>query len=449
MKNTLIVLFSVFTWQYACLNTCQAQDRREEAPLPVTPAVTRVLIDSIREALYRNYIFPDTALKMSAYLEQEYKKGAYAAIKDPQDLARRLEQDLQKAHHDGHFHLIYAPGFARQLSDNRPAPERRRADDSLELIDLRERNFQFTKVEILPGNIGYVQFNGFTGFLREARPTFTSAFRFVANTKALIIDMRMNGGGSPAMVCHVASYFFPARMHWNDIVYRHRTGEFYTDPAEADSLTLSMPVYILTSRGTFSGAEDFSYGMQSLRRAIIVGDTTGGGAHPTGSFSIGSGFVADIPFARSLNPYTHTDWEGTGVIPDIPVASGKALEGAARAILMGQVKEAKTELETRKAQWQLNKLVAIQGTERLDTSFLVSLTGMYQGGLYFYVQGGDLYCKNRERGNAIFQLQHIDSNRFVLDENVQVEFTKEDKGGFSGINMWWSDGRVSFKPREK
>jgi C-terminal processing protease CtpA/Prc len=314
---------------------------------------------------------------------------------------------------------------------------------------MRESNFLFTKVEVLPGNIGYVQFNGFTGFLREARPTFTGAFRFVANTKALIIDMRMNGGGSPAMVCHVASYFFPTKRHWNDIVYRHRTGEFWTDPAEADSLTLSMPVYILTSKRTFSGAEDFSYGMQSLRRAIIVGDTTGGGAHPTRPIGVGLGFVADIPFARSLNPYTHTDWEGTGVIPDIPVVSGKALESAERAILMVQLKDAKTELETRQAQWQLNRLVAMQGTERLDASFLASLTGMYQGGLDFYVQGHELYCKNRERGNAVFQLQYIDSSRFVLDENVQVEFTKDDKGRFSGINMWWIDGRVSHKPKEK
>jgi hypothetical protein len=210
-----------------------------------------------------------------------------------------------------------------------------------------------------------------------------------------------------------------------------------------------MPVYILTSKRTFSGAEDFSYGMQSLKRAIIVGDTTGGGAHPTRPFGVGFGFVADIPFARSLNPYTHTDWEGTGVIPDIPVVSGKALESAERVILLDQVKDAKTELETRKAQWQLNRLVAMQGTEPLDTSFLASFTGVYQGGLDFYVQDHELYCKNRERGNAIFQLQHIDGNRFVLDENVQVEFTKDDKGSFSVINMWWSDGRVSYRPREK
>ena len=449
MKNKLIALCSVLICQYACLNTSQAQSRQEEAPLQVTPVITRVLIDSIRQSMDRNYIFPDTARKMTAYLEEEYKKGAYATIKDPQDLARRLEQDLRKAHHDGHFHLRYAPGFARQLSDTTHVSDRRRVDDSLELVNMRAMNFLFTKVEILPGNIGYVQFNGFTGFLWEARPTFTSAFRFVANTKALIIDLRTNGGGSPAMVSLVASYFFPTKKHWNDIIYRDRKGEFWTDPADVDSLTLSMPVYILTSKHTFSGAEDFSYGMQSLRRAIIVGDTTGGGAHPARPFIIGLGFVADIPFARSLNPYTNTDWEGTGVIPDLPVASGKALESAERAFLMTQVKNAKTELETRQVQWQLNRLIAMQGTERLDTSFLASLTGMYQGGLDFYVQGHDLYCKNRERGNVIFQLQHIDSNLFVLDENVEVEFTKDDKGKFSGINMLWSNGRVSYKPKEK
>jgi hypothetical protein len=117
MKNKLIAIYLVFICQCAALNNCQAQVRQEEASLQITPAVTHLLIDSIRAALNRNYIFPDTALKMSAYLEQEYKKGAYTAIKDPQDLARRLGQDLQKAHHDGHFHLLYAPDMARDLAD--------------------------------------------------------------------------------------------------------------------------------------------------------------------------------------------------------------------------------------------------------------------------------------------------------------------------------------------
>jgi hypothetical protein len=232
-----------------------------EKPLQITPAITRLVIDSLGQALKHNYVFSDTATKMAAYLDKEYEKGAYASIHDPRELADRLLADLQKAHHDGHLHLHYAPGMAEQLAkdlaDTNGAAARHRIGDSLQLINARQRNFAFTKAEVLPGNIGYVKFDGFVSFLKEARPTFTGAFRFVANTDALIIDMRDNGGGSPGMVCEVASYFFPDRHHWNDIVGPRGNNEFYTDPADADSLSLSMPVYILTSRRTFSGGEVF------------------------------------------------------------------------------------------------------------------------------------------------------------------------------------------------
>src|SRR5258708_2990822 len=178
MKKKLIPLCLFLVWQHACLHACQAQGGPKGVPLQITPAITRTLIDSLGQALYNNYIFPDTARKMAAYLEAQYKKGAYAGIKDPQELAYRLQQDLQKAHHDGHLHLRYAPGMAKALSDTTGIAERRRVGDSLALINMRQQNFFFTKVEILPGNIGYVKFNGFVGFRDEARPTFTGAFRF-------------------------------------------------------------------------------------------------------------------------------------------------------------------------------------------------------------------------------------------------------------------------------
>lgn len=449
MKKKLIPLCLFFVCQYASLRTCQAQGGPESTPLQVTPAITRVLIDSLGQVLYNHYIFPDTARKWVAYLEAQYKKGAYAEIKDPNDLADRLQQDLQKAHHDGHFRLLFAPGLARDLADTTHMAERHRVGDSLQLINMRWRNFGFTKVEILPGNIGYVKFNGFVGYLNEARPTITGAFRFVANTKAIIIDLRDNGGGSPAMVSQIESYFFPVKTHMNDIIDRKNGTEvFWTDPAEADSVLLQQPVYILTSPHTFSGAEDFSYGMQAVHRAVIVGDTTGGGAHPVGPVPVALGFVANIPFARSLNPYTHTDWEGTGVIPDIPVRSAGALE-AAEKTLFTKWSQTATGPEKAQAQWQLDDLLGRSSQETRHPVFLSPYIGSYQGGLVFYTDQSGFYCRNAERGNQVFTLIRISNDKFILDENVHVEFTKDDKGNVAGINMWWSDGRKSYKPREK
>jgi hypothetical protein len=214
------------------------------------------------------------------------------------------------------------------------------------------------------------------------------------------------------------------------------------------NVIFQMPVYILTSRHTFSGAEDFSYGMQSVKRAVILGDTTGGGAHPVGPFPVGLGFVADIPFARSLNPYTNTDWEGSGVIPNIPVAS-EALETAEKAIFNKLISNAANDQEKRRAQWLLNDLLARQSEEIRDSVALSTYTDTYQGGLVFYINRSVLYCRNAERDNRVFKLFSISGNKFVLDENVQVEFKKDDKGNFSGLDMLWSNGMVSHKQKEK
>jgi hypothetical protein len=446
MKNKVLAICLALALFYAFCDPCQAQSGNGRTPVLVTPAFTKSLIDSLAQALRKYYIFPDAADMMANYLVQEFQAGAYNEIKDPVLLAEHLFRDLQKAHHDGHLRFNYDPQMANRLADTTGLQERRRVDDSLNLIRARENNFGFSKVEVLSGNIGYVAFSSFMGYVQEASPTFTAAFSFLSNTRALIIDLRKNGGGSPAMVSQVESYFFPVKTHLNDIVDRNSgTRIMWTDPERAGGVILKMPVYILTSHGTFSGAEDFTYGLQSVKRATVVGDTTGGGAHPTGSFNVGMGFVANIPLARSLNPYTHTDWEGTGVVPDIPVPAATALEAAEKAIFTQQLAQPTTESDKKVAQWQLNNLRAHQSSEILDSLNLLPYTGTYQGGLYFYVLGHDLYCRNAERGNQEFKLMHINNNLFQLDENVQVEFTKESTGKFSAITMFWSNGNESYK----
>src|ERR1700729_2566134 len=237
MKKRYTALCWLFLWQHTFVSSCQAQNQPAAASLQVTPALTHALIDSLGRVLYKNYIFPDTARKWSAYLEAQYKAGAYAGIKDPNELNIRLWKDLQKTHFDGHLRLMYAPGFAQQLADTSNMAERQRVGDSLQLIDLHRQNFTFTKAEILPGNIGYVKFNAFVGFLDEAGPPSPSAFRFVANTTAVILDLRDNGGGSPFIVSQIESYFFQARTHMNDIISRKNdTSILWTDPAKSESI---------------------------------------------------------------------------------------------------------------------------------------------------------------------------------------------------------------------
>jgi C-terminal processing protease CtpA/Prc len=187
----------------------------------------------------------------------------------------------------------------------------------------------FVKVEQLDGNVGYVKFNGFFD-VEFCGPTASAAMNFVAGSRALIVDLRDNGGGSPAMVAYVSSYLFSTRTHLNDL-WTRRTGateEFWTRDVPGRRFGGEKPVYVLTSARTFSGAEEFTYNLKSLKRATIVGETTGGGAHPVSAHPIDEHFVIGVPFARAVNPITHTNWEGVGVAPDVKVLAADALATA-------------------------------------------------------------------------------------------------------------------------
>ena len=169
-----------------------------------------------------------------------------------------------------------------------------------------------------------------------AGETATAAMSFVANTDALIIDLRENGGGSPDMVALVCSYLFGAHpVHLNDLYFRpeNSTHQWWTLPYVPGQRYENKPVYVLTSKRTFSAAEEFTYNLKSLKRATIVGETTGGGAHPGGPRRINEHFTMFLPSGRAINPVTKTNWEGTGVAPDVSVSAEKALNTAYLAAL--------------------------------------------------------------------------------------------------------------------
>ncbi len=250
------------------------------------------------------------------------------------------------------------------------------------------------------------------------------------------------------MVNLLESYFFKEKTHLNDLITRstNDTTVYYADPAKVP-FTVSMPVYILTSHHTFSGAEDFAYALQMAKRAVVVGETTGGGAHPTRPVSVGQGFVVFIPFARSLNPVTHTDWEGTGVVPDVQVEARQALDKARELTLRAQRQTASSEQEKRQVDYLLDELAAQHPTSAGPGSRLQPYTGTY-GPLTMYLSGNKLLCKNVEANNLVTELRPIAPHRFVLDDNAHVEFVQDSTGKWNRIKLYVSDGNV-YEERRK
>jgi retinol-binding protein 3 len=290
--------------------------------------VKNEIVEHIAAALKANYIYLDTALKMSSFIRHQLKAGTYDTIKTPSVFAAALTNDILSVYHDGHLSIDYAPVLSESLNKNNP--EAKNAIEERRLKFRKKVNFGFSKAEILPGNIGYIEIGGFFEPDKDAREMAIAALRFVSNSEALIIDLRKNMGGDPRMVTFICNFFFKDKVHLNDLCARkdNSIDSFWTRPDTLLQTLNTIPIYILTSKTTFSAGEELTYDLQAQKRAVVVGENTGGGAHPVQPLDVGHGFVANIPFARAINPITKTDWETTGVTPDIKTSSDKALDVA-------------------------------------------------------------------------------------------------------------------------
>ena len=290
-------------------------------------AATRTrVIDAIAAKLDEYYVFPDVAKKMTQAVRDHAKAGDYDKVSTGPEFAEKLTEDLLAVSHDKHLHVNFQPHVPPDQDDDaKPSPD----DEARMKQQMEQMKCGFGKAEKLDGNIGYIKFDMF-GPVDICGPKATEAFAAIDGADAIIFDLRENGGGQPEMVAFVASYLFGKKTHINDIYARkkNKTEQYWTKPDVPGKKFPKQPVYVLTSSRTFSGAEEFCYDLQNTKRATIVGEVTGGGAHPVMGRRLDDHFVIGVPFARAISPITHTDWEGKGIQPEVKVPAADALETA-------------------------------------------------------------------------------------------------------------------------
>jgi hypothetical protein len=331
---------------------------RIELPDDGEPMSGREIVTVALELLRANYVFPEVAERAATAVETRLAAGEYDDLDEPA-LAELLTGHLNEICDDKHLRVRAGDGPGRRPgpgpgpgSPGPGGPGPRRAggpgprpggeepqDHEARVLAMRRMgrldNFGIHRVERLDGNIGYLDLRR-VPVPAIAGPAMAAAMELVAGTYALIIDLRRNGGGAPDGVVFWCSYLFDDHpTHLNDI-FRADTGEtrqFWTLPYVPGPRYLDRPVYVLSSERTFSGGEDFAYTLQALGRAEVIGETTGGGAHPTRVFPITAAVRIGVPFARSVNPVTGTNWQGVGVVPDLAVPEAEARDVAyARAL---------------------------------------------------------------------------------------------------------------------
>lgn len=291
------------------------------------------LIEALSEELAGRYVFPDTGAALAALLREQYAAGAYATLDGP-ELCAALTGELQERSDDRHLQVFWSDTpLPPAAPDGAEAEGRARYAEAARL-----RNYGFTRVERLAGNVGYLDLRSFDAPMLGGA-TAVAAMTLLAPTEALIVDLRQNGGGWPQMVALLCSYLFEPDerpVHLNSLYWREEdvTQQFWTLPyVPGPCFGGKKPVYVLTSARTFSGAEEFCYNLQSLGRATLIGETTRGGANPGSSYRITDHCSAFIPTGRAINPRRGDNWEGRGVTPDIQVPAEEALTVAWRLAL--------------------------------------------------------------------------------------------------------------------
>jgi hypothetical protein len=310
-----------------------AQSPASENPSHLDAAARNGAIESVLTKIEQMYFFPDAAGKMVQSVRERAARKEYDSIVDGVKLAERLTQDLQAVGKDKHIRVHFSKDV---LPPDGPAPGMSADKEAGLRRKMLERiNFGIPKVEVLTGNIGYVRID-LLAPPDLAGDTYAAAMNAVANTNALILDLRWCGGAiSPHAIPMLTGYFFQNPVHLIDMQWgrdaaptqswssAYVPGKRYTDK----------PLFVLTSKRTFSGAEELAYDLQNLKRATLVGETTGGGANPGGIMRANDHFCVFVPVGQVTSPVTKSNWEGVGVKPDVATGEADALARAHRLAL--------------------------------------------------------------------------------------------------------------------
>jgi hypothetical protein len=403
--------------------------------VPAVFAAPRDVVNEAAMMIENNYFDAARAREIATDLRREAAAGQFDKLNDPRELASAITRRLQPLDH--HFNVSWRAAAAPEKTP--PSPE---------LADQRAA-YGFRRVEMRPGGIGYIDLRFFADFdfakLNEPpRKIADAALTMLAGAEAVILDLRNNGGGSPAMVGYLVSAFTASDadiynvFHSRDNTESERPGQVYANPR------LDVPLFVLISGRTGSAAESTAYTLQAARRATIVGEPSGGAANPGGDFPIGAGLNLFVSVATPINPITRANWEGEGVQPDVAIPAEKALDRAeilALEAVLAKTPDGPGELETR---WILEARRAQQKVPAGPP--VADYVGTYAGAKVS-AGGGDRLLMERGRRPPVALLRLKADIFFATDEPFRrVLFERDAAGKVKGFQFLRANGPATWFP---
>jgi hypothetical protein len=403
------------------------------------PTTRTAVVQDVIQLARTKYVYPHTGEEIADHIQAKLDSGGYDDVGDAMALALQLTSDLRSVSNDSHWSMVYDPEQAAAWVDPETEANQDRLARYLEVA--RKANYGFERVERLKGNVGYVDLRRFEPS-EHAGATAVAAMNFVANCDALIIDLRQNHGGYPSMVQLITSYLCEHKpQHINTFYYRPTddTQQFWTLPYVPGKRRPDIPLYVLTSHATGSGAEEFAYNLKHMGRATLIGETTVGAAHPVTREVVQDDFVVRLPYGRPINPITGSNWETTGVEPHLIVPAADALRAAHLHALEHLAAQAPDERQSADLTWTREIVESEYTPIVLDEASLSRCTGQF-GKRRFLVENGSLVY-GHEDFPALWKLTPLARTRFWLDEDMKFEFILDQDGLASFVKISYRDGR--------
>ena len=286
----------------------------------------KAVVAEIRKIIAERYVLPERRPALDSILAKGLASGRYN-VSDSATLAERINSDLETAGHDRHLNFSFDPQRAAVIGAARSEAE---LDPSAYEQQVRAANHGVTELKLLPGNIRYMAYDGFMWIGPESAAALDNAMRFLAGGDAVIIDIRRNGGGSPEAVQYLVSHFMPAdrplmSFYMNGKAAADRTATLAQLPA---GRMIGKPLYVLTSPGSASAAEEFAGHVAGHKLGELVGETTAGAGFRNDLVAVPGGFVLSVSVGRAVLASTGKDWEGIGIPPSVRTEVPRALDAA-------------------------------------------------------------------------------------------------------------------------
>lgn len=458
-RHTRQLVFGIFVFVFGCPAETYSQVTPTKPPVVVDGKMRRNLVENIIRELRQKYVAPEKSKDIEKYLRTRLEKGEYDKIENPREFAAALTQHLRTASRDLHLFVIYDPALETAFLAAPPTP-------SVDLIELpptaeqlernRRSNYDFRKLEIMRGNVGYLSLGRFVD-LNQSKDTAVAAMNFLANADAVIIDLRDNPGGFINLEIFLASYFYgvdPIEL----LSRYHREGnvtvrEWTLREVPGKRLQYT-DLYILTSGHTGSAGEAFPFIMQQRKRAKVIGEKTSGGGYGNKEIPIGDGFVFYVSTFRQFDPRTGQGWQEVGVAPDIMVEASRALKVAHFEAVRNLSAKATDQKRKQELGW-LAQLLELEtyGPKQLSLSLLESYAGKYDGGtIVVSLEQAQLFFLGASGVKR--KLLALSEDTFLIEDSsvsaesqARARFVRDSNGIVTKLELMIADGRAF--PRKK